>query len=61
MYLQVSLAVKFRAFFITFATVKENWSLPIPFPLPTVPISRPTLLDYHQHGIDLTLTLSPAL
>jgi hypothetical protein len=55
--LAIDLQVKFRAFGITFGTVKEAWRIPLAVRfedvlhvLPTVP---PVLVDFDQRGVRL--------
>ena len=57
MLLKVSLDVKFRAFFITFARFTRQWTLPLPIPVPNV-IPTSTLLHFDQQGVKLDVGLN---
>ncbi len=55
MILNVNLAVKFRAFGITFGTVTQGWNIPLDLP---ALISLPAkLIAFNERGVQLNVNL----
>ena len=51
----VYIKVKFRWLGITFGTVEKTFTESLPFPIPKT--ANP--VNYHDHGIDLVITIKP--